>query len=118
MACQEDTGYCIKLVQGATFKLSLTVTGIDLTGASADMKIRGGYPDYLEHFSLVSPTDISITVTTPVTNQIIVVTIPDEDLEGFTMTAGLYDLFVTLADGSRRKILKGSAEVETSLPRP
>lgn len=118
MACQEDSGYCIKLVQGATFKLSLAVTGIDLTGATADMKIRGGRPDYIEHFSLTSPTDISITVTTPVTDQLIVVTIPDEDLEGFTMTTGVYDLFVTLADGSRRKILKGSAEVETSIPRP
>ena len=118
-SCTEtNDAYTITLVEGATFKLSLNVSGIDLTGASADMIISSGYPDFQEYFFLESPSGISITVTTPVTEQLLIVTIPHDDVINFSPSKGEYDLFDTLASGERKRILKGLAIFESSLPRP
>lgn len=151
--------YALQIVQGATFQLLLTVTGIDLTGATADMVFATNvvtpqitpYNSILsmdtvlisgvlsEQYTVVPGNDnitnytsvmtkvfepttangqIVITVTTPLTNQSILVTIPSATTLAPTILAsGIYDLFVTLANGSRMRLINGQYDYQKSLTR-
>ena len=151
--------YPLSIVQGATFKLVLSVTGVDLTGATADMVFATNvvtpqitpYNSILsmdtvlingvlsEQYTVVPGNDnittytsvmttvfepttansqISIAVTTPITNQTIVVTIPSAStLTPLVLASGVYDLFVTLQDGTRLKLMSGQYDYTKSLTR-
>lgn len=151
--------YTLQIVQGATFQLVLSVSGVDLTGATADMVfatnvvtpqitpyntilsmdtvlINGvlseqytvvpGNDNVTNYTSVITnvfePTTtnggIVISVVTPLTNQTLTVTLTSAaTLTPVVLASGTYDLFVTLSNGTRLKILYGNYDYQKSLAR-
>ncbi len=151
--------YTLQIVQGATFQLVLSVSGVDLTGATADMVfatnvvtpqitpyntilsmdtvlINGvlseqytvvpGNDNVTNYTSVITnvfePTTtnggIVISVVTPLTNQTLTVTLTAAaTLTPVVLASGTYDLFVTLSNGTRLKILYGNYDYQKSLAR-
>lgn len=111
MSCDGTSITDITIVQGATFQYLVNVTGVDLTGASARMIVVGGYPK-TEYYSWTSGAgDITITVTTPVTNQKVYVNI-DESVTANEISNGTYNLFVTTAGGDVIRLVGGKYTYE------
>ena len=151
--------YTLQIVQGATFQLVLSVSGVDLTGATADMVfatnvvtpqitpyntilsmdtvlINGvlseqytvvpGNDNVTNYTSVITnvfePTTtnggIVISVVTPLTNQTLTVTLTSAaTLTPVVLASGTYDLFVTLSNGTRLKILYVNYDYQKSLAR-
>jgi hypothetical protein len=103
------TEYTIKMVQNASYKLTITVDGVDLTNASAKMT-----------FGNLATKNVSLVLTSSpvygltISGQTISVDV-DESITKDDLGSGDYDLFAQLANGDRVKILRGKFSFEKSL---
>lgn len=97
MSCTSalSSGPCLEIVQGTTFQAAFAVSGIDLTGASAVLSFRGGYPKADLIVASTSTGELTVIVTTPITNQTITCEI-DELLTATEIPSGMWDLIVTV----------------------
>lgn len=112
----ENQTYDTKIVQGATFRLAFKVVGVNLTGASLDMAVAAGYPATVVHNPTTVNGGITVTITTPITDQTVVCVIDEVD----TLTEhspGTYDVFADLSTGDRIKLLSGKMGYEKSIVR-
>lgn len=99
MSCQSsnlNAGPCLEVIQGRTFKVAFSVTGIDLTGATATLTFSGGYPKTLQYEASTVSGEVSIIITTPSVAQTIVVEI-DEVNTISPFDSGKYILTVSVA---------------------
>jgi len=108
--------YNLALEQGATFRLTITWTDnasapIDLTGAHAHMQIRTQHANTDTGSPLIDIDDTSgITLGGPAgTIEILI----DETLTApLTVSNALYDLYITMPNGDRDRILEGSVTID------
>jgi len=110
MACT-TVPYNICVEQGADLSIPITVNGLILTGATAEMDIRE---------AVTSPT-VFMTLSTDNGKISIVdnlITLSLTALETATFTRPyVYDLFVTTQDTKKYKLLKGRVVVDPSVTR-
>lgn len=90
-----SSGPCLEIIQGTTFKTAFSVVGLDLTGATAVLSFRGGYPKTDLLVASTVSGQLTINVITPVTNQTILCEI-DEALTATEIPSGMWDLIVTV----------------------
>jgi hypothetical protein len=110
MSCTTAT-YDICVDQGADLSLPIAVTGLSLTGASAEMDIRES----------VSSSSTVVELSTAngkisIAGQVITVNLTDTETALFTKQY-VYDLFVTTSDTKKHKILVGKVNTNLSVTR-
>lgn len=110
MSCTTAT-YDICVDQGADLSLPITVTGLSLTGASAEMDIRESLSSSSTVLEL-STSNGKISIV----GQVITVNLTDTETALFTKQY-VYDLFVTTSDTKKHKILVGKIITNLSVTR-
>ena len=110
MSCTADS-YNICIEQGADLSLPITVTGLTLTGATAEMDVRESLSSASEFMSL-STSNGKIGIV----GQVITLNFTATETTSFTKQY-VYDLFVTTSDTKKHKILKGKILVTLSVTR-
>ena len=106
----------LEMEQGTTFYLSMTwksgadeddLTAVDLTDCTAEMQIRrsAGSSTIYDTYS----TDNYITLGGLAGT--VVIEVPASVTEGYEWTHGEYDLEITAADGTVRKLVRGDVTV-------
>jgi hypothetical protein len=103
-----STNYDIEIDQGATFTLGVQLYDdnnalIDLTGATARLKIRSGHGVAASLVSVTGSPEIVITANIGK----IVVTLSATTTAALTFFKGVYDLEVVLASGTVTRLLEG-----------
>jgi hypothetical protein len=103
------TEYAIKMVQNASYRLTINVDGVDLTNATAKMTFG----------NLVSKEVCLVLTSSPVygltiSGQTITVDV-DESITTRELFSGDYDLFIQTEDGDSVKVLRGKFNFEKSL---
>lgn len=110
MACT-TASYNICIEQGADLSLPITVAGLDLTSATAEMDIRETIAS-TSTFMTLSTTNSKITIA----DQLVTLTLTAAETSTFA-TQYVYDIFVTTSDTKKHKILKGKILVDFSVTR-
>lgn len=110
MSCTTAT-YDICVDQGADLSIPITVTGLTLTGATAEMDIRE-YTSSPSAILELSTANGKIIVS----GQTITINISDTETVLFNKQY-VYDLFVTTSDTKRHKILVGKIITNLSVTR-
>ena len=110
MSCTTAT-YDICVDQGADLSIPITVTGLTLTGATAEMDIRE-YTSSPSAILELSTANGKIIVS----GQTITINISDTETASFVKQY-VYDLFVTTSDTKRHKILDGKIVTHLSVTR-
>ena len=110
MSCN-TAEYDICVDQGATLSLPVTITGIDLTGATAKMQIRDS----------VTSSSVVLELNTEngkiiIDNQTVNLYFSATDTASFTKQY-VYDLFVITSDENKYKVLKGNVGIDLSVTR-
>ena len=110
MSCT-TASYNICVEQGAYLSIPITVDGLLLTGATAEMDIR----------ETLSSTSVVMTLSTTngritIVDQLVTLILTAEETSAFTKQC-VYDLFITTSDSKKYKILKGKVLVEFSVTR-
>lgn len=103
--------YNICVEQGADLSIPITVNGLVLTGATAEMDIREFVSSQTVFMSL-STANGKITIV----DQLITISLTAVETATFDRPY-VYDLFVTTQDTKRYKILKGRVIVDPSVTR-
>jgi hypothetical protein len=110
MSCTTAT-YDICVDQGADVTVHLTITGLDLTSATAEMDIR-------ESISSAS-TVLELSTSNgklSISGQTLTINLTDSETVLFTKQY-VYDLFVTTSDTKKHKIMMGKVIVALSVTR-
>lgn len=110
MACT-TASYNICVEQGADLSLPITVDGLDLTSATAEMDIRETIAS-TSTFMTLSTANSKITIA----GQLVTLTLTAVETASFA-TQYVYDIFVTTSDTKKHKILKGKILVDFSVTR-
>ena len=104
----------IAIETGADFRMRFTIYDnddhpVDLTGATVEAQLRE-FETSIDHYNFVAThNDLGGTVT---------ILMPKEVTALIPYSAGCYDVFVTLAGGTRSRVLFGTAKIEPSVTRP
>jgi len=110
MACT-TASYNICIEQGADLSLPITVEGLDLTGATAEMDVRETIASTSE-FMTLSTANGKITIV----GQLVTLILNATETASFA-TQYVYDIFITTSDTKKHKILKGKLLVDFSVTR-
>jgi len=109
MSCSTTTDICVD--QGATLSLPITVTGLTLTSATAEMDIRESTASTTTVLEL-STANGKISIV----GQVITLNLSAAETALFTKQY-VYDLFVTTQDSKKYKILNGKIVTTLSVTR-
>lgn len=110
MACT-TASYNICIEQGADLSLPITVEGLDLAGATAEMDVRETVASTSE-FMTLSTANGKITIV----GQLVTLTLTATETASFAKQY-VYDIFITTSDTKKHKILKGKLLVDFSVTR-
>lgn len=99
---------------GSDFRLKFTIKDdnddpLDLTGALVEAQLRQ-YESAVDYFQFVCTHN----------NQggAITITLPKEATSLISYSSGYYDVFVTLASGTRSRVIYGDAKIEANITKP
>jgi hypothetical protein len=108
--------YKLKIEQGATCTVSVTVTALNLTGYTARMQGRTSHAASTTVFSLTSPSGgLSIS---PGTNSIITITIPASSTAAMAAPSfGVYDLEIESGSGVVTRLIEGEYQITPEVTR-
>lgn len=110
----KDNKLNIAIECGADFRMKFTITDdndqpIDLTGAIVEAQLRQ-YESAVDYFQFVA--------THNQTGGTVTMTLPKEVTNLVSYSSGYYDVFVTLAGGSRSRVLHGDVTVKANITKP
>ena len=108
--------YSLTVNQGETFTLPIQLTGSNLTGATAKMQIRTGPATpggtILATFTSSPAVGLAFSTSSGATNpDTVTITISAATSAAWTFTSGYYDLLVTLADTTTKRLVQGSVTI-------
>src|SRR5689334_16137582 len=95
--------------QGATFQRTITIAATDITGWLISWCLKDDLSG--AEIELDNGSNGGVTVT-DAANGIFVILLTDEQTDQITWTTGRHEIFATLLDGSKRKLLTGTVKVE------
>lgn len=109
--------YDLALEQGATFRLTITWTDsggtpINLTGATAHMSIRSQVANTDTGAPWADLTTANGGITLGGAAGTIAILVTDAQTATMTQARGRYDLYVTLSNGDRDRLMEGAVTVD------
>jgi ribosomal protein L18 len=109
--------YDIVIEQGATWRLVVQVTGLDLTGATARMQARLVVTSVTPVVELSTANGRIVIAVSDTQHATLTLTLTAETTTGLSFTRAVYDLEVVLADGTVYRLLQGAVTLALEITR-